>query len=42
MIHEDIPIGSMGLVYLATFNHENQPNVGKYISPRDPSWDRIA
>ena len=26
------PIGSMGLVYLPTFNHKNQPNVGKYTS----------
>ena len=26
----NIPIGSMGLGYLPTFNHKNQPNVGKY------------
>ena len=24
-------IGSMGLVYLPTFYHKNQPNVGKYM-----------
>ena len=29
--HENAcPIGSMGLVYLPTFNHKNQLNVGKY------------
>ena len=26
------PIGSMGLVYLPTFRHKNQPSVGKYAS----------
>ena len=32
------PIGSMGgLVYLPTFTHRNQPNVGKYtVRPMDP------
>ena len=31
-------VGSMGLVYLATFaiSHKNQPNVGTYSSPMDP------
>ena len=26
----------MGLVYLPTFTHKNQPNVGKYSIPMDP------
>ena len=25
------------MVYLPTVNHKNQPNVGKYTSPMDPT-----
>ena len=39
MVSTFIPIGSMYGIFTYIY-HKDQPNVGIYTSPMDPSWDR--